>query len=525
MNTEKRRVFRCEIAVLVLLVLFLAAANIIWLNQDKNPPSWDQSAHLSYSLDFHRMVKAWHPFQDHFGRFLDRLLGVSTYWPPFFHFSTLSLTFIFGFSPNTVVWTHFLYMVLLAFSVYSIGKHFLNARLGAAAAALTLLYPIVFGLSRTALIDFPLTAMVAFVQALILKSRAGTRWRSAWLLGLAAGLCVMTKWTGPVFFAGTFLLVLVKSWKEKSSPRKAAVLSLLSAAAAAALIILPWFIKNGPEFVRMLRFINTADAARLGSPGPFSLRAFSWYGTELVRQLLTWPLFLFALLGLASLILWVKKKRFLAFMGCWAVLPFFVFAGVPVKDDRFIVPLLPALALLTVAGISSLPRKAFRLAVLSALFVAAFVQFSMVSFGWPRPLRYSFARPPSPDHWPVEEIVDGLEKRFGRRPMNVGFLPSLPYFNAPTFRYFVKVRDLPYTVVDVGMEPVTPEILDPCDILILKSANLTLPQTAQHRERFFRLLKRRGGRAFGYRDWKHFRLPDKTNAYVFVRDRLREPFP
>jgi hypothetical protein len=42
-----------------------------------------------------------------------------------------------------------------------------------------------------------------------------------------------------------------------------------------------------------------------------------------------------------------------------------------------------------------------------------------------------------------------------------------------------------------------------------------------YREKFFGTLKKRGGRAYGYYDWIHFRLPDKTNAYIFVKERLR----
>jgi hypothetical protein len=56
--------------------------------------------------------------------------------------------------------------------------------------------------------------------------------------------------------------------------------------------------------------------------------------------------------------------------------------------------------------------------------------------------------------------------------------------------------------------------------LILKNAALTLPPTAQYREEFFAVLKERSGRAYGFLDWKHFRLPDRTQAYIFVKERL-----
>lgn len=509
-----------EIVALVILLAGLAAANVVWLSRNKTPPSWDQSAHLSYSLDYYRIVRGVNPFKVNYSKLVDRLLGVSTYWPPFFHFSTLPLTLGFGFSPLSAVGTHILYMILLAFSVYAVGRHFVRGPTAAAAAALTLLFPIVFGLSRTALIDFPLTAMVAFAQAMILKSAAGTRLKSAALLGLAAGLCMMTKWTGPVFFAGTFLLILAEAWKRKDVPRRGMVLSLGLAAAVGAAVVLPWFIKNRETFLQMMRFINANDPTRLGSPAPFSLKAFGWYITDTLRNLLTWPIVPFAGLGLAGLVAARKNGRLLAFLACWILPAYVIFVGTPVKDSRFLVPLLPALGLLTAAGIAALPWKPLRLGAFAALFAVAAAQFAMVSFAWPRPAAYYFSAPPSSEHWPLPEMLDEIEARFGRRELVIGFLAALPYFNAPTFRYFTKIRDLPYRVDDIGVTPVTDAAMEACDLLILKNAGLTLPPTAQHREEFFAVLKERSGRAYGFMDWKHVRLPDRTQAYIFVKERL-----
>ncbi len=520
--SSRGRVLGRETAVLLVLVALLATANVFWLRANTTPPSWDQSAHLSYCLDFHDLFKSWHPLQPARRSFFIRLMLVSNYWPPFFHLSTVPVTLLLGFSPDAVCATQILYLIVLAFSVYAIGKHFLTPGLGLAAAALTLLYPVIFGLSRTQLVDLPLTAMVTLVQALILKTGAGTRWRSAWMLGLAAGLCVLTKWTGPVFFAGTFLLVFVQAWKKKDVSRTSMILSLFFVALLAAVIVNPWFRLNWTEFTHRMGAINTADAARLGSPKPFSAQAFYWYATEIVKNLMTWPLLPFALLGTAGLILWSRRGRFLAFLGCWIVPSYIVFVGIPVKDDRFVVPFLPALALLTVAGIGALPKAVLRTTAMAALFFVAGIQFFMFSFAWPVRMEYLFSSPPSAERWPIEEMLEAVNGEFGPTPLTIGFLPSLPYFNAPVFQYYNKVAKYPYHIRDVGTERVTRQIMAECDLLILKNDKLTIPGTAMYREQFFETLKQRSGRAFGFFDWRHFRLPDKTDAYIFVKERLRK---
>jgi len=517
----RSRFFGREAAALLALLVLLVISNVFWLRANKTPPSWDQAAHVAYCLDFHDLFKAWHPLQPARPSFFKRLLKVSDYWPPFFHLSTVPVTLLLGFSPDTVCATLILYLIVLALSVYAIGGRFVTPGLAAAAAALTLLYPVIFGLSRTQLIDLPLTAMVALVQALILKTGAGTRWKTAWMLGLAAGFCILTKWTGPVFFAGPFLLVLVQAWRKKEAARWTMVLSLLLLALLAVLIAFPWFQQNWTEFSHRMGRINSVDSIRLGSPRPFSLRAFAWYPIEIYRNLLTPPLFFFALLGAAGAAFRARKNRLLAFLGCWAAPSFIVFAGVPVKDDRFVVPVLPALALLTVAGIGALPKPILRKTAMAGLFLAAGMQFFMYSFGWPVRMEYVFSSPPSSEHWPLPEMLAAVEGQFGRQPLSIGILPSLPYFNVSVFQYFNKIGRYPYEIRDVGNVPVTQQIIQDCDLLILKNDLLTIPGTAMYREKFFETLKKRSGRAYGYYDWMHFRLPDKTNAYIFVKERLR----
>jgi 4-amino-4-deoxy-L-arabinose transferase-like glycosyltransferase len=515
-----KRLFVRPAAVLLLLVALLAAANFFWLRANVTPPSWDQSAHISYCLDFHDLFKSWHPLQPARRSFLIRLMRVSNFWPPFFHLSTVPVTLLLGFSPDTVCATHILYLIVLAFSIYAIGRRFLTPWLGVAAAALTMLFPVIFGLSRTQLVDLPLTAMVTLVQALILKTGAGTRRKSAWMLGLAAGLCVLTKWTGPVFFAGTFLLVLVRAWKKKEASRVSMILSLLVVALLAFLIIMPWFRSNWTDFTSRMGSINTADAARMGSPKPFTPQAFSWYAAELTRNLLTWPLMPFILLGAVGTVIWSRKGRLLAFLACWFVPAFLVFVGIPVKDDRFIVPFLPAFALLTVAGIGAIPRTILRKTAWAALFFVAGLQFFMYSFGWPVRKDYIFSSPPSAEHWPIREMLDEVNGAFGPQPLTIAILPSLPYFNASVFQYFNKIGKYPFQIRDLGIEPVTRPIIDVCDLLILKNELLTIPGTEMYREQFFATLKQPNGPDFGYFDWKHFRLPDQTDAYIFVKKKL-----
>jgi 4-amino-4-deoxy-L-arabinose transferase-like glycosyltransferase len=404
----------------------------------------------------------------------------------------------------------------LVFSIYAIGKYFLNPWVGVGAAALTLLFPISFGLSRTALIDFPLMAMVTLVQYLLLKSRGGTAIKWSWLLGLAMGFCFLTKWTGPVFFVGTSLFVFIASWKSPKPSKKSMFLALAICLAVGLFIALPWLIRSFPELVQMNRYFNEVDVVRRGLPKSFALQSFILYWHVITRGLISNILLPFIVIGIVGFFLWAKKWKLLGYLGCWILPAYIFFVGLPNKDNRFILPILPAIALLTAAGLSALPWQFIRKAVWLALLLAGLLQFFMTSFGWPKKMEQDYARLPLKEDWSINAILDDLEKRFDRNPIVVGFLPNRPYFNAGTLNFYTNLRELPYDIRGLGDTPITPDLVTVCDVFILKTAKLAVPWVALYRDQFFKEFKEKGPRPFGFGWGRDFSLPDKTKAYIFI---------
>jgi 4-amino-4-deoxy-L-arabinose transferase-like glycosyltransferase len=509
-NLDSRNI-EWSVVVLWILIAFFSITNLIWLNSDSMPPKWDQSAHLNTCLNYLRI------FQDPSRLSLTKILDVTHYYPPFFYLSTLPLTLVFGFSPDIVILTHLFYLAVLVFSIYGIGKYFISPQVGAGAAVMTLLFPIVYGLSREALVDVPLLAMVTLAQYVLLICNGGLEKKRSWLLGLVMGLSFLTKWTAPIFFIGTFIFIAARSLRTEKLPKKEILLSLAILSVAFLAIALPWFVRSFKEFFQIAKYANVVDAVREGDPKSFSLAAFIWYLKDIKQALVSNALFPLAMIGIAGFLIWVRKWAFLIFALSWFLPAYIIFVGLPNKDGRFIIPLLPAVALISSAGIFGFPWKNLRKAIWFALFIVGIIQFYLTSFDGTYPARFHYVRTPLRQDWKIEAILGSLKGKYSNRPLTIGFLPDQPYFNAVNFAYYANFSNLNFKIKGLGSTEIATEELEPCDVLITKTKNLAITSTAFYREQFYRLLKEKGPAEFNLKEWKQFALPDGTNAVLYLK--------
>lgn len=495
--------------------LFHLVNNLIWLARDTLPPSWDQAAHADHCLTYFRL------FGEPLKLSLTKLLAVSSYYPPFFYVSTVPMSFLFGFSPDVLAATELVFLLILVFAVFKIGEHLFGPAAGTGAAVLIALCPVVFGLSREILLDLPVMAMVALTQYAILKTRAGTDRQTSWFLGLALGLSVLIKWTAIIFVAGSFLVAIAGEIKRRRPPAGRVLVSLATVLLIALVVALPWYAANRAGIAAGAVNSLSSDAAREGDPSDL-WNSFLYYWKALERHLVSRPLGIFMLLGLAAFVPLARKRvGALAFLLAWALPAFLVFLVLPNKDGRYIAPLLAVPAVLSAAGLNSLRPVLLKRAAWSLLVLAATVQFFAFSFGSPPGLKNAYARPPRDKNWKAGEILRSLADRRPRRQLRVAFLPDLPYFNFSTFRFIAHLANLSFVIDPVGTDPATIEALEGYDVLISKSGPLavrhTLKERAAFREWLEESLKQRAPSGLPFHPWKSFPLPDGSKALVFVR--------
>ncbi len=185
-----------------------------------------------------------------------------------------------------------------------------------------------FAYSHNAVTDLPLSVFFAAAMLLLLSPGLG---RAA-LAGLFLGLAVLAKALVPL------VLFLPAVWFLRRRPRELALLS-----GVCALVALPWFalcyLRNGPLFTDDL--IWKQHFSRFATSGLQHVQPFWYFAPVLLCAIFPWtPL----------AILLFKKNLYandkIAFIASWLIFGFVFFSTSRNKLPGYLLPLLPALAIL-----------------------------------------------------------------------------------------------------------------------------------------------------------------------------------
>ena len=131
---------------------------------------------------------------------------------------------------------------ILCAAVWAIGKRLWNTRAGLIAVYVTGTMPLLYGLSRWYLVEYPLTAAVAVAIWLLLASHDLEDRRSVVLFSITCGFGLLLKVSFPLFVALPFAHAL---WRSKYRAK-----ALLAAAVPCLLLALPWYVVNGHRTIQ-----------------------------------------------------------------------------------------------------------------------------------------------------------------------------------------------------------------------------------------------------------------------------------
>src|SRR3954454_21606583 len=204
--------------------------------------------------------------------------------------------------------------------------------------------------------------------------------RVAFWLGLAIGILVK----GPMVLMFAGLCALVLSYRERNArwllalgPRQGVLVLLAS--------VLPWFVaiawKTGGEFFassvgqKMLSKVGGGQERHWGAPGFYLLAFFATF----------WPGAILA--AIAVPFAWANRRDDrIAFALAWIVPSWIIFEAVPTKLPHYVLPLYPAIALITVLAIGrgfvGPHRPGARLATILIPFIPVGLTAGLVSASW-----------------------------------------------------------------------------------------------------------------------------------------------
>lgn len=509
---KKRAIYSC----LAGIILFFIITNIVWLAIDTRPPSIDPLYHRMraqlLSEGFSNIVK------------------YNQIHPPFFYLTTIPFLKIAGIADDSFTYANFLYIIILVLSIFSAAKIFFNEWAGVSAAFLVLLYPFLFWITREYYLDFALTAAVSLVQYLILKSEGGTkRYYNIWL-GISVGCTLLIKPHGLVFFLPTWIILFLCHYRKyKFKPFLQTLLIIL-------IIALPWYIFAKRDFLRWnIEIYNKQKLACLANKNLFSAVSFYYY--ELFYSTISPYLSLAFIIGFVTSIIFDRRwKILLAFLSLIAI-PFFALALWPNKNFRFILPILPVFAVLTMGGISKIPWKFFRYICCVSIFslaLAQFIHFSFMDVPFIRrvPFVYGVNARPLGVNWKIKEILQFFSNYTSNKTVYIGIITiKQPYFSDGLFKYYAHYchRDqLPFQFRDreivekygsLTKARLIKDKLIQCDFVITRE-----PQKGhEYKEPLCKEFNEVEAGRLGFKRIKEFNLPDKSIAIIYQNlQRIKE---
>jgi hypothetical protein len=468
---EKTRV---DYLILTAILLFHFSANYVWLENDLTEPTWDPATHAKISFYCFDMLQT--------NKSMNILVAGSRY-PPFVYLSSAPFYLVLGKTYDTACLSLLFFYGILIFSVYGIGRQLYERKVGLFSAFIVSMYPAIFGLSRQYYLDFPLAAMSSLGVYAIIHYSKSKNLSDYIVLGLILFLGMMTKAQYLLFIIGPLVIIQLAAYlKRREFPKK-----FFSILYVLFIFFSLWlFLNESSNSSSITTLINVLSGNRLQTL--LSKEIFHYLFVIISQTSL--PLFLFFPAGLFYQ-LTKEDKKGLIILSLWILVPY-VFFTMTQLDHRYIMPVLPAIAVLSASIVPAvekhLNKKAFFL--WAAIFVFSIVQFAILSFGasvetyktmvsitmpftalnvgpeppaeykWMKPdIAYyknlteyniyfsncgypiDLVRPPSKDDWRIGEILYTINKTKKRNNPEIFVIPNYLNFNANSFSYYSTSRN------------------------------------------------------------------------------------
>jgi len=371
--------------LLLLLMVACVTLNVIWVG--KAAPAFgafDEANHLA-------RIFAYAEYASHDGA--DPVLDQPVQWPPLFHRLAACWWAATGYSHLALqlAWTAML--LLLLWAVYLLGTQLAGRWAGLIAAVFTATAPEVANYGRAVTLELPLALSVAWAMTALGRSEGLRRKIPTALFGFCAGLAWLSKGYAPVYLLGPMIVALIwggprTDWKKlgAANPWINALLAAVIGSAVAA-----WWYggRLGALLKTLGGHVAVYHQTAMQADGSWSVAAATWgmFG-PLVPILF--------LVGL--IVLWPRRREtpFFAELLAWVFVPAVVFATAPATYSRFLMPAIPAVAILAAIALTRIDRQALR-RVLTVLLVGGAIALHLGLSLMPRQSAqklHLFARPP-----------------------------------------------------------------------------------------------------------------------------------
>ena len=274
----------------------------------------------------------------------------------------------------------------------------------------------------------------------------------------------------------------------------------------AAVIASIWYIPNGAKSFSFIAQMNDIWAQQRGLDlNLFSFNSLSFYPLIISSQV---SIYLSILLIIGIIYLYKTEHKLLLFASL--LIPIFVLIFLSNKDYKWIFPLVPFIAIISVYWLNYIEYRK-RMILICIILLVGFINIVSV-LG---------SNPPENENWRHDEAIDIILSDARNDPVIINrgyayivFITDHPFVNFRTYEYYIFKRQLPFITIgsgDLGVEVFKNNFLF-FDYIITKElqetweVNLIQMQYFNENQQYYSLLK-------------EVSLPDGTNMSIYKRKR------
>jgi 4-amino-4-deoxy-L-arabinose transferase-like glycosyltransferase len=456
----------------MLVVGLVLAGNLVWILHDHQAPPWDQALYLHLSFVWRH---SWHTGGLH--RAVSAIYNTDPGRAPLYPLLLTPIEAQWN-GVNAALAANALMLGGTIIASAVIAARLFGRRAAIPAAIFVATCPILYGLSRTPLVDILLVLLVALsIMAAIVSSGFERRgWSIAF--GVFAGLAILTKLTAPGFILAPAALSM--ALPNRFAHRRQLTNLALGALIAAAISI-PWYAVNFGASLDYLRSTTSGSLAIGTTPQPLTWHSFLRYTVGTLNFGIGAILVLVVVVagGVAA---FEARHRFrrqnvvrVAIPVAWFGVSFLATATAHNQDIRYLAPGITGVAVLAAGAVAVLRPPIVRTVFLSVAALALAWQaatyvtpvpsgsaqlsvgpssFRLVAPLDGRQLLYA-RRYGMPDYaTPIVRVLSGAAHRLGANGMlTVCLLESQEVVNGNTLGYVGESHGLSLSFVDLSYLP------------------------------------------------------------------------
>ena len=334
--------------LLACILIFHAINLIIFLEKDTLFFSINHACNYLRTLDWFSLFDVEAPTESIVKIFKRILYTQSEMSQPHIHeIPSVFLYFIFGPSEDISVLPNILYLAILIYSVYGIGKKLYDRYTGLLAAFLVSMFPGIFAQTRVLFASLPQTALISLSIYFLLSSDDFKHRKYSILFGLTSGLSGWMRWDSYIFLIAPTIFVICSTFFRNSHPEKRSKINCGLSLGVSFLLLLSWF---GQNFKFVFNFYKPLVASNFYTKEAWykSLDFYSYVGYLFKAQLFKFFSIVFFLCLVYFLFTFKHKRKWLLLL--WILIPYLFYtlyyAVSHLSCAYYTVPYLPAMALI-----------------------------------------------------------------------------------------------------------------------------------------------------------------------------------